>query len=380
MSEAFISNSRQQQSSRIILKHRAASYKTLRESLAEPKTTPGDIIMSFMPMIFADLVLGQTGLQTMHLEALDNYVQGQGGIVPIFLGQCRPRFSPQYLASQYALAEYRIRDSATLAALKENLMGSLRLIQKSSVPLEKASIPSKGKNTTGDLHTKHHSHDSLPECPSSYHDARAAMEDILGHFRFHPSETPSSTAAVFGLLFSFGLTLVEFGPSRSSATRFLQCLRKAVNENVVPEPMPKPAPQQIDPVTAMMCEVRPHLFHSIEPQEMRTATNYNSASLMAIMSKVREDVLYEIGTKESSFDSEVRICNALIHALKIWPVMTTETKAHMMQHLRGWILDGKDGTCTCAVASGDLGALEEAIVRDWMHAATHASRLPEVQT
>lgn len=374
MSHAFICNSHQQDHSEIILKHQTAYYKTLREYLADPNKTHGDIIMSVMPMIFANIVLGQVAYQTMHLEGLDNYVEMHGGLVSIFLSRRPPSFEPQYLVGLYALAQFRIRDFGTLETMKEHLMGSLQQIQELSMALKDVSTSFEVGGTMrarNDLRAKRHGHGDVPECISSYHNARAAMEDFLRHFDFDPSQTPSSSAAVFGLLLSFGLTLVEVSTSRASVTRFLRRFREAIDDSIVTEPTTKPPPRRMVQVAAKMSEVRSHLFYKTQPREILTAANYNAASVMAIMSKVRRDVFYELGTKESSLHSEVRICNALVHALKLWPAMSPGTKGHTIQHLRGWLLVEKEGTCTCAVAAGNLSTLADVIVQDWLNSTFH---------
>lgn len=343
VTEYFQSLLRGQPPSKNMFKRRADSYKCLNAIISKPESSRDDILLGMIGIMFTDFMLGRRDLQQMHLEALDIYVRRQGGI-ETFIPEPAVIVSPWYVAIQYGFVEFPLRTLNEVEDCKTNFLRSIRNI-KHCVNVLRAKFASWAasalvQQNINDTHpTSSEKHTISPAECKAFVKAKSDIDDLIRPLSYDYDAVYVEGTFLLSLLLGLGLTLFELCSDLGHMTLFLNRLNYIIQK-------------------------------SLAPRETGGGLSVTTASMAAFVDHVRKEVFTIINSVRTALVKEVALSSATIDALKLFSIMSCETRGHIIQHLRSWIVDTlmppAEDSCTCGIDDGDFSNLSLAIMDSWL--------------
>jgi hypothetical protein len=130
MGEHLLSRLRGRPPGAIFLRRRATAYRAVSNLIANPDTSFDDQMFALCCLQMAEYALGQAKLQTMHLKAMDDFLNRRGGLDAFCPTQPRDLalMEPMIYINQFIFAYYEVDREESLS-ISENILSHLRSIR-----------------------------------------------------------------------------------------------------------------------------------------------------------------------------------------------------------------------------------------------------------
>jgi hypothetical protein len=248
--------------------------------------------------------------------------------------------APYFVAIQYAFVEFPLRKFADIEALKAGFLESLRKVRHGSNTISNklAALPT---NKLGKQHDKNTSVMPGKQEPDTSEEwnalisAKAEVDSLIKPLRYDSHARYAEGTFLLSLFLALGLTIFELGDNLRHTALFLSRLNHVIQKSLAPG-------NSGDGVSLMV------------------------ASIAYLVDHVGKELFTVIDGAEGALAREVKLSSATIDALKIFSIMTWETRCHVIHHLRSWFVDMlkmvSDSPCSCGVDDGGFSSLSTEIM------------------
>ncbi|ETN38249.1 uncharacterized protein HMPREF1541_06280 [Cyphellophora europaea CBS 101466] len=297
-------------------RRRANAYRSVAELMRNPDASFDEQMMAMMCIMLTEHFLGRSDLQLLHLRAMHDLVERNGGIQAVFQSpdptspDVGPLIAPGFYISQYHFVEFD-SDRTSFAAAKAIDAFFCYLSQIQAWTLRHQVL-----GAASGAHTGAHSPVYTSERANNkslLQRLRASLLAAVDHYLRDPTAPYYRAAGIFHLLFFLCANMTEFDLDADTATKFL-LLSQSYMKNSVDDRFGEPVWDQST--------------DSVDLRRLHPATS------MCLIAKAMEGIQSdEVGgkwiyrpPKQRVRSADVSVAEATVNAMKVFALLGTSAR------------------------------------------------------